>query len=188
MNGAAEKRAAPASSWRLSVFLFCLAFTGCQSSGPASKSERKKDDLSVYRITNDQPGHEFVKTEEFLVPVGSIIPIKALEFEPGSSTLTANQRIVVQQIFNSIEEITENTPGDANTARVAEFKKMKFEIRGYPDVSGARDLGLGEQRAKAVLNFLIYLGTASERLTATAANAQHGHPGKRGKIEFIRTQ
>jgi outer membrane protein OmpA-like peptidoglycan-associated protein len=148
--------------------------------------------LSVYRITNDQTGHEFVKTEEFLVPVGSVVVIKGLEFERGVSTLTGRQRVIVQEVFNALEEITENTPGDTNGARVEEFKKMKFEIRGFPDDSGAGGPGaLGEQRAKAVFDFLTYLGTPAWRLTATGFVPSRFGPAdgkKYGSVVLIRTR
>jgi outer membrane protein OmpA-like peptidoglycan-associated protein len=124
--------------------------------------------LSIYRITNDQAGHELAKTEQFLVPVGSVIVIKGLEFEPGVSTLTPTQKLIVQHVFNCLEEITENTVGDTNGTRVAEYKKMEFEIRGYADDAGSREANaaLAEERAKAVLNFLTYLGTPPWRLKA----------------------
>jgi outer membrane protein OmpA-like peptidoglycan-associated protein len=170
--------------WFATGLVFLVALTGCKSSGPGHSA--LKGDLSIYKLTNDQPGHEYVKTETFLVPVGSLIRIKGLEFERDSSTLSSTQRLIVQQIFNSIEEITENTPGDTNAARVEEFKKMKFEIRGYPDTPGNRDLGLAEQRAKAVLNLLTYLGTPKERLTLAVSGGASVHSGNHGRVEFIR--
>jgi outer membrane protein OmpA-like peptidoglycan-associated protein len=178
-------RSATLTVFGFAAFFFCLALTACRYS-----SALNKNDLSIYRLTNGQAGHEIVKTEKFLVPVGSVVHIKSLEFEPGASTLTASHKLIVQQIFNSLEEITENTPGDTNSARVAEFKKMKFEIRGYSDSSGngALDVSLGESRAKAVLNFLTYLGTPSWRLTATGSQTPADHDTKRGTIEFIRTK
>ncbi len=101
--------------------------------------------------------------------------------------------MILQQVFNSIEEITENTVGDTNLARVAEYKQMKFEIRGYPDDFGNHDLNtsLAKQRANTVLEFLTYLGTPPRRLTATAALPSQSvldrwGKNKRGKIEFIR--
>ena len=33
-----------------------------------------------YKTTRDQAGHELVKTEEFVVPVGTSVLIKGLEF------------------------------------------------------------------------------------------------------------
>lgn len=164
--------------------------TGCQSS-----SALNKNDLSIYRLTNDQAGHEFVKTEKFLVPVGSVVQIEGLEFEPGASTLTPRHKLIVQQIFNALEEITENTPGDTNTARVAEFQKMEFTIRGYPDASADRDPDstLAEERAKAVRDFLTYLGTPAWRLTATASapsrsDSSSRHSKSYATVEFIRIQ
>src|SRR5438552_15964978 len=89
----------------LAALLCCLASMSCVSPERHKQGPNlAKDDLSVYRITNDQAGHEFVKTEEFLVPVGTVIVIKGLEFEPGSSALTLMHKHIVQQIFNSLEE------------------------------------------------------------------------------------
>jgi outer membrane protein OmpA-like peptidoglycan-associated protein len=180
------------------LFLCCLVFLGCKSSGRApTTGGLKKANLSVYRITDNQPGHEFVKTGEFLVPVGSVILIKGLEFEPGVCTLTTQQRLIVQQIFNCLEEITENTPGDTNLPRVAEFKRMKFEIRGCSENSGDHDrnAALAEARAKAVFDFLTYLGTPSWRLKTTVCmdsqsvlNSVREHHRADGRVEFIRRQ
>lgn len=173
----------------LAAFLSCVAITACRSS-----SALNKNDLSVYQITNDQPGHEFVKTEKFLVPVNSVVQIEGLKFEPGASTLTPQHKLIVQEIFNALEEITENTPGDTNTFRVAEFKKMKFAIRGYPDASDNHaSSNLAEMRAKSVFNFLTYLGTPAWRLTTTVPAAGRSHSSSRdsknyGTVEFIRTR
>ena len=49
--------------------------------------------------------------------------------------LAPTQARIVQQVFNSIEEVTENTPGDTNTARVAEFKTIPPE---HPDSQAIR--------------------------------------------------
>ena len=61
------------------------------------------------------------------VTVGSAIIINGLEFEPGISTLTSKQKLIVQDVFNCLEEITENTLNDTYGARVAEHKKFEFE-------------------------------------------------------------
>jgi outer membrane protein OmpA-like peptidoglycan-associated protein len=163
-----------------------LTFASCGKSAEGT-SRDASDDLKLYRATNNQPGHEFVKTEQFLVPAGSVIVIKGLEFQPGKSTLTPTQKEIVQQVFNSIEEITENTLGDSNTVRVAEFKKMEFEIRGYPDNSagGEADVALSEARAKAVLEFLTYLGTPPWRLKAKGLVMPHH---TKEHIEFVRVK
>jgi hypothetical protein len=183
----------------LAILLCCLSSMSCGSRGrPSSNHVLAKDDLSLYRTTSDQPGHEFVKNEQFLVPVGSLIVIKGLEFEPGVSTLTRIQERIVQQVFNCLEEITENTMGDTNSTRVAEFKKMGFEIRGYADESGsgASKVALAEARAKAVMNLLTNLGTPAWRLKATGLWAEGAIPlkgvaenrAKHGRVEFIRTR
>jgi outer membrane protein OmpA-like peptidoglycan-associated protein len=176
------------------VLLCCLVSTSCVSDRPNHGPAR--DDLSIYRITNDQAGHEYVKAEQFLVPVGSVIVINGLEFESGSSTLTEMQKLIVQQIFNSLEEITENTVGDTNSARVAEHRKMEFEVRGCADDAGSPEANkaLAEERAKAVLNFMTNLGTPPWRLKATGlatkgqkvSNVVAEDRGKLGRVEFIR--
>jgi outer membrane protein OmpA-like peptidoglycan-associated protein len=183
------------NKYPLSVLLCCLLSMSCVSR-ERSRPNHARDDLSIYRITNDQAGHEYVKAEQFLVPVGSVIVIKGLEFESGSSTLTEMQKLIVQQIFNSLEEITENTVGDTNSARVAEYKKMEFEIRGSADDAGSPEANkaLAEERAKAVLNFMTNLGTPPWRLKATglvtngriASNSATKDARKPGRVEFIR--
>jgi hypothetical protein len=103
------------TAYVLASLLCCCLNLSCASPELHIPSQDlAKDDLSLYRKTNNQAGHEFVKTEEFLVPVGAVIVIKGLEFAPGVSTLTRPQERIVQQVFNSLEEITENTVGDTN--------------------------------------------------------------------------
>ena len=145
------------------------------------------DGLDLYRATNNQAGHELVKTEQFLVPVGSVITIQSLDFAPGVSSLSPVQKRIVQQAFNSIEEITENTVGDTVSARVAEYKKMQFEIRGYSDNSGApeTDTALAAARAKAVVNLLVQLGTPSWRMTVKAMPAEQE---RKSTVVFVRTR
>jgi outer membrane protein OmpA-like peptidoglycan-associated protein len=108
------------------------------------------------------------------------------------------QERIVQQVFNSLEEITENTVGDTNSTRVAEFKQMEFEIRGFADEPGsdASKVALAEGRAKAVMNLLTNLGTPAWRLKATglgaegatAANTIAVARNQQGRVEFIRTR
>jgi len=174
--------------WSLAIVLCCLYSTSCAWHDPAK-------DLSLYRITNDQAGHEYAKTEQFLVPVGSVIFINGLEFEPGVSTLTTKQKLIVQDVFNCLEEITENTVNDTHTVRVAEHKKLKLEIRGYPDISDSSTVNptISEVRAKAVTDWLTYLGTPPWRLEATGFNSRSAAHAKEnskkpGRVEFIRIQ
>lgn len=177
----------------LQAMLCGLVFTSCgkPEKNPVSNA---LDDVELYRRTNDQAGHEFVKTEQFLVPPGSVIAIRELKFNPGEAALTPMQEKVVQQAFNSIEEITENTVGDTNAGRVAEFRKMEFEIVGYPDDSGSGETGaaLAEARAKAVKDFLTYLGTPPWRLKSrgavTATPPGQEDRERSGTVVFIRTR
>lgn len=184
-------------TYPLALLVCCLSIIGCTKSDKG-RTQHSDDGLDLYRKTNDQAGHEFVKTEQFLVPADSVIVIQVLEFEPGISTLTRMQERIVQQIFNSIEEITENTVGDTNGARVAEFKTMEFDIRGYPDDSGSREsnVALSEARAKSVLDFLTNLGTPSWRLKAKGVDSQNSTPlsasaedrKRNGTVVFVRTR
>jgi len=160
------------------ILLICgLWLASCGESG---------DGLDLYRVTNDQAGHEFVKTEQFLVPVGSVITIQFLNFAPGVSTLSPTQERIVQQVFNSIEEITENTVGDTNMPRVAEYKNMQFEIRGYSDNSGSSetDTALSAARAKTVVNLLTRLGTPPWRMKVKAMPAEQE---RKSMVVFVRT-
>ena len=176
--------------------LLCLSGLATEKTNPPPA--QAKENLALYRKTNDQVGHEFVKTEQFLVPAGSAIVIQGLQFAPGSSTLTQSHKHILQQVFNSIEEITENTVDDTNLVLVAEHKKMEFAIRGYPDDSPHREanLALAEQRAKTVLKLLTDLGVPPWRLKATGLPAQGRKTGKAaaekpkqpGRVEFIRTR
>lgn len=186
-----------AQAIRLAMAIFCVASMSCHSPERAKPDQAlRTDDLSIYRKTNDQAGHELVKAEQFLVPVGTAIAIKGLEFERGSSALTPIHNLIIQQIFNSLEEITENTVGDTNAVRVGEFKKMEFEIRGYPDDVSGSGLAktLAEARAKATLDRLTYLGTPPWRLRETGlvapavSNPTATNRILYGVVEFIRTR
>lgn len=166
------------TGYRYLVFICGLWFAGCGESG---------DGLDVYRVTNTHAGHEFVKTEQFLVPVGSVVSIQFLDFAPGVSTLSPSQELVVQQVFNALEEITENTVNDPNTARVAEYKKMEFEVRGFPDKAGTpeTDTALAEARSKTVTDLLIRLGTPASRLKTKGMPAD---PERNSSVVFVRTR
>ena len=118
------------------LFLGSLCLSGCLL---CDKGRPGREDLSIYRATNDQAAHDCVKTEQFIVPVGSVIVIQGLDFKPGVTRLSRFQERIATQIFNCIEEITENTLGDTNAARVTGFKKMEFEILGFPDGTGGSD-------------------------------------------------
>lgn len=183
--------------------LLALAVGGCDPVGERRPDIGRShalaaDTRELYDRTRDQAGHEFVKTGDFLVPVGARIAIKGLEFEPGVATLTATQRAILQQVFNSIEEITENTIGDTNRPRVEEFSRMAFAIR--VDAQGAiaapENLALAQARANAALNVLTNLGTPAWRLQATEAGlrtpvkseAPPAEPRRNDRIEFIRTR
>lgn len=160
----------------------------CSFSTSCATSKRSGEDLALYRITNDQAGHEWAKTEQFLGPVGSVTFVDGLRFPPGVSTLDTHQKLIVQDVFNCLEEITENTVNDTNVVRVAEHKKMEFEIRGYPDESGSREemKALSQARAQAVVDWLTYLGTPPWRLKASGAVSVK--PEKSGRVEFVRTK
>jgi hypothetical protein len=79
------------------------------------------NELGIYRIINTQAGHEFAKTEQFLVPVGSISLQRAfIRTRRFGTHHPANANL--QDVFNSLEEITENTVNDTNIVRLAEHK------------------------------------------------------------------
>jgi outer membrane protein OmpA-like peptidoglycan-associated protein len=173
------------------LLAFPLSTTPAADSGAAQAQEVP----AIYKSTRDQAGHEFVKTEQFIVPVGTTVRIAGLEFPAGSARLTPHQELVIQQIFNSLEEVTENTPGDPDKARVAAFKKMQFEIRGYGDGSAdaAREQKLGAARAESIRNTLTILGTPPWRLKISArlgapAAASGESKAPRSCVEFVRVK
>jgi outer membrane protein OmpA-like peptidoglycan-associated protein len=181
--------------------VFAAALTGCLWPSGAECQQGKPGIQAIpapYTKTRDQAGHEFVKTEQFVVPVGTAVIIEGLGFEPGSATLTPRQELIVQQVFNSLEEITENTVGDMDEARVREFKKMVFEIRAYSADTGdrERDARLSEERARVVLNLLTNLGTPARCLRARGVGSEDPGKGntaakggrKSNSIVFVRMQ
>ena len=153
---------------------------------------------SPYLKTRDQVGHELVKTEQFVVPVGAAIRIEGLEFPSAPCTLTPRQQLILTQVFNSLEEITENTVGDTDAVRVAEFQTMTFEVRGYSAATGHRDQDKANARgcAEVAMDFLTNLGTPAWRLKATGSSksgpgAKAAPAGKLRagiRVEFARTK
>lgn len=141
-----------------------------------------------YLTTRDQAGHEIVKTEQFVVPVGTAVRLDGLEFAATPCTLTPRQELILRQVFNSLEEITENTVGDTDQARVAEFRAMEFEVRGYSTMTGqpAQDAIAAERCATVALTHLTNLGTPAWRLKAKGIGTQGR--GRRMHIEFVRTK
>jgi len=79
------------------------------------------------------------------VSVGAIVPIEGLSFVGSSDISSPMVKTIVQQIINSLEEITENTLSDPDSKRVAEFKKMERAVRGYigETVISEKDAELG---------------------------------------------
>ena len=147
-----------------------------------------------YKSTRDQAGHELVKTEDFVVPVGTSIVVNGLEFDGPVCSLTSAQERILRQVFNSLEEITENTVNDADTARVAEFKEMKFEIRGYSTLAGNQknDKALSKNCASVVSSYLMSEGTPAWRLTAKGLGSRKPAAGRSSThklmVEFTRTK
>lgn len=150
-----------------------------------------------YTQTRDQAGHEFVKTEQFVVPVGEAVIIEALQFEALPCELTTHQKRVLQQVFNSLEEITENTVGDTDPVRIAEFAGMAFEITAYSRKAGKREQDAAAQQCASVArDHLTNLGTPPRRLTTAGVGAKapgvpkSARPG-RGfavRVVFVRTK
>ncbi len=85
---------------------------------------------SYYRKTRDEPGHDLVKTEQFVVPVGRIVAVKGLTIAAPACSLTTQQDRIVVQVFNSLEELTEGIMNDPDSGRVAEYRGMRFEVEG----------------------------------------------------------
>jgi len=157
-----------------------------------------RDVPAPYRSTRDQAGHELVKTEEFVVPVGTTVVVKGLDFAGPACSLTFNQERILTQVFNSLEEITENTVNDTDPARVAEFKKMRFAIRGYSTYAGDRkqDKALSLDCAKVMAKYLTSQGTPAWRLEANGlgskgSSARSTAPGtstNKLTVDFLRTK
>jgi len=155
-------------------------------------------DLSIYRAGDNEVGHDRVKTAQFLVPVGGRVAVSGLEFANGSAALTPRHQEILVQVFNSVEEITENTVGDTNRMRVAEFKAMRFEVCGFADdtASISKNLNLARDRAQAVVHHLVNLGTPAWRFQIqTFAGVSRGtdKPAVVGRsdsrrVEFVRIQ
>ena len=180
----------------VAALLICLLSSRGTVSGQTGKAGR--DVPAPYLTTRDEVGHELVKTEEFIVPIGTTIPIKGLEFPGPECVLTFDQQRILRQVFNSLEEITENTVNDPDLKRVAEHKKMKFEIRGYSN-SGATERerrALSENCANIVMFTLTRTGTPASRLQAKAMGSRKSSarrksvlsPTGRLWVEFVRTQ
>lgn len=170
----------------LGLFAGCATFSSGQlsSAAPSTASspvvaERLGGDLSIYEASDNQIGHQWVRTSQFLVPVGGRVAVSGLEFAKGSAALTQRQEEVLVQVFNCLEEITENTLGDTNRSRVTEFRAMRFEICGYADTSNSpRNLDLARARAQAVVKHLIQLGTPAWRFQVQAVGDVSQTPHK----------
>ena len=151
-----------------------------------------------YLTTREQAGHELVKTEQFIVPVGTVVRIDGLDFPSAPCTITAAHLRLLNQVFNALEEITENTVNDQDQARVAAFKKMAFEVRGHAAPSGHRNRDEADARqcAEAAMGVLTNFGTPAWRLKATGVtNSKPGGKAAAGsaptsgiRVEFVRTK
>jgi len=173
------------------MLISCLASPGVLL---AQAPRATRDVPTPYKSTRGQPGHELVKTEEFVVPVGTTVVVKGLEFDDAACSPTSTQERILRQVFNSLEEITENTVNDKNVARVAEFKQMKFEIRGYSTLAGNQkeDMALSEDCARMVMSHLTSDGTPAWRLTAKGLGSKKPAAGRSSAhkltVEFTRTK
>jgi OmpA-OmpF porin, OOP family len=83
---------------------------------------------------------------------GEAVVLKGVNFEVNSSRLTANAKVILNQVADSLAA----QPG------------MKVEIGGHTDAQGSDsfNLKLSERRAQAVKDYLIARGIAPERLLA----------------------
>ena len=153
---------------------------------------------ALYKTTRGEAGHEWVKTEEFIVPPGTPIVINGLEFHGPECIVTPVQDRILAQVFFSIEEITENTLNDPDPARVAEYKHMRFDVRGYSTYSASKmeNEALSENCANAVAYNLIRNGTPAARLRVKAMGAKPSaavlagnyDPVNKLRVEFVRTK
>jgi hypothetical protein len=151
-----------------------------------------------YMSTSDQAGHDLVKTEQFVVPVGTSVVVSGLEFQGPACSLTFDQERTLTQVFNALEEITENTVNDTDRRRVAEFKKMRFEIRGYSTFADDRnqDEALSEKCATIVMKYLTSQGTPAWRLEAKGMGSKRSPARKTASgtstyklaVDFVRTK
>jgi hypothetical protein len=166
---------------------------------PSAQARTPAGDVPApYMSTRDQAGHDLVKTEQFVVPVGTSVFIKGLEFEGPACSLTFDQERTLTQVFNALEEITENTVNDTDHRRVAEFKKMRFEIRGYSTFSNdpSQDEALSQQCATIVRKYLTSQGTPAWRLEAKGMGSKKSPAQKTASatsknkltVDFARTK
>jgi len=178
----------------MAALLLCCFLPRERLSGQARAAA--PDVPAPYKTTRDLAEHELVKTEEFVVPVGTSVVIKGLEFSDPPCSLSSHQERILTQVFFSLEEITENTVNDTNSARVAEFEGMKFEIRGYSTFTGnkGKDKTLSKICAEAVLNYLTTQGTPAWRLRAKGLRSKKSATGSTQSlihkltVDFLRTK
>ena len=175
----------------------CRGICGSACVGTVHQRTAQHNVPELYTTTRGEAGHEWVKTEEFIVPPGTPIVIKGLEFTGPECVMTPVQNRILTQVFFSIEEITENTLNDPDPARVAEYKHMRFDVRGYSTYAATdnENAALSENCAKAVAFNLIRNGTPAERLRVramgsktSAAHAGSGDPAAKLRVEFVRTK
>jgi hypothetical protein len=166
--------------YRLCASLFVVitvvgpTFAGCASGAVSRRARADGHEVPpLYLSTRDQAGHELVKTEEFVVPAGATVTVKGLEFDSPACALTHGHELILSQVFNSIEEITENTLNDPDPLRVAAFKKMEFEIRVHA-TSPADDEAVSQRCAEIVRKYLTDTGTPPWRLKAKGIGYRKG--------------
>jgi len=178
----------------MAAMLLCCFLARERLSGQARAAA--PDVPAPYKTSRDLPEHELVKTEEFVVPVGTSVVVKGLEFSDPACSLSSHQERILTQVFFSLEEITENTVNDTDSARVAEFNGMKIEIRGYSTFAGkkGKDKILSEHCAEVVLNYLTTQGTPAWRLRAKGLGSKRSATGRTQSlthklaVEFLRTK
>jgi outer membrane protein OmpA-like peptidoglycan-associated protein len=101
-------------------------------------------------------------------------------------------------VFNALEEITENTVNDTDRRRVAEFQKMRFEIRGHSTFANdpSQDKALSQQCATIVMKYLTSQGTPAWRLEAKGMGSKRtpaqkttsGTAKNKLTVDFARTK
>src|SRR5438093_7096000 len=183
---------------RLAIAAMLLCCSSAREALPGQARRARREVPAPYTNTRDEPGHTLVKTEEFVVPKGTPVFIKGLEFDGPACSLTSHEELILTQVFNSLEEITENTVNDKDPARVAEHKGMKFDVRGHSTFAGNKrqDRILSEDCAKVVMKYLTSLGTPAWRLKAKGLGSKRSsarstapqNSTRKPMVDFLRTK
>jgi len=108
--------------------------------------------------------------------------IEGINFETGKATIKSNSFKVL----------------DSAVAVLKQFEDVKLEVQGHTDDVGddAKNLKLSQDRAQAVVDYLVSKGVAAERLTAkgygetkpVAPNDSSANRAQNRRVEFVLVQ